>query len=363
MKSFKDYKDNTNEDEVAKLERELQDKILGRESEEKEQLTNKIEQRRLGSESVENHLEAQEYTRQVLDQLEQFEKERLSRAIPKAPEKSTVEGVSDEELQRLKNESSNVFASKGAPAHTPGQTFAQVKQEATTEELDRTVALDPRKVGAEALLKDIAKSEVDSSQGIRDFYNHVYSKEGEKRLRDKEAYLSLPLTGDVQKARKEVDRFSNLNGYNSSSLAHLNDGLITAMNEQHKQELDSTPQGTTRDALEKRHAVEKRHEVEKALFAFREHSDLHGQDDTPTAAQERKNAFGTLQRSHIAYAENRWGRPLAHKDTPNVNDEVEKFDLKQAAPKPTSKPTDLQAYMEAKAEQKNKLTMKISKFR
>lgn len=353
MKSFKDYRDNTNEDEVAKLERELQDKILGRETEEKEQLTNKIEQRRFGSESVENHLEAQEYTRQVLDQLEQFEKERLSRATPKAPEKSTVEGVSDEELQRLKNESTSAFAPKGAPAHTPGQTFAQVKKEAATEELDRTVALDPRKVGAEALLKDIAKSEVDSSQGIRDFYNHVYSKEGEKRLRDKEAYLSLPLTGDVQKARKEVDRFSNLNGYNSSSLAHLNDGLISAMNEQHKQELDSTPQGSARNALEKRHAVE------KALFAFREHSDLHGQDDTPTAAQERKNAFGILQRGHIAYAENRWGRPLAHKDTPNVNDEVEKFDLKQAAPKPTS----LQAYMEAKAEQKNKLTMKISKFR
>lgn len=357
MKSFKDYRDNTNEDEVAKLERELQDKILGRETEEKEQLTNKIEQRRFGSESVENHLEAQEYTRQVLDQLEKFDKERLNRAAEPAPDKSTVEGVSNEELQRLKSESTNAFAPKTAPVLTQGQTFAQVKQEATTEELNRTVALDPRKVGAEALLKDIAKSEVDSSQGIRDFYNHVYSKEGEKRLRDKEAYLNLPLTGDVQKARKEVDRFSNLNGYNSSSLAHLNDGLISAMNEQHKQELDSTPQGTARDALEKRHAVE------KALFAFREHADMHGQDDTPTAAQERKNAFGTLQRGHVAYAENRWGRTLAHKDTPNVNDEVEKFDLKQAAPKPTSKPTDLQAYMEAKAEQKSKLTMKISKFR
>lgn len=357
MKSFKDYRDNTNEDELERLERELQNKILGRESEEKEQLRNKIEQRRLDSESVENNLEAEEYTRQMLDQLEQFEKERQSRATSQALEKSTVDGVSDQELQRLKNESTNAFAPKQAPAHSPGQTFAQVKQEAATEDLNRTVALDPRKVGAKALLKDIAKSEVDSSQGIRDFYNRVYSKEGEKRLREKEAYLNLPLTGDVQKARKEVDRFSNLNGYNSSSLAHLNDGLISAMNEQHKQELDSTPQGTTRDALEKRHAVE------KALFAFREHTDMHGQDDTPTAAQERKNAFGTLQRGHIAYAENRWGRPLAHKDTPNVNDEVEKFDLKQAAPKPTSKPTDLQAYMEAKAEQKNKLTMKISKFR
>lgn len=342
MKSINEYRDNTNEDELAKLERELQNKVLGLQT---EKLGSKIEERRLKSESVENNLEAEAYTRQVLDLVEEFQKHKATEVEDKP---AKVRDYTPEELQRLAAESSQAFAPKSLPT---SPTFAQVKEQ-DSEELDRTVALDPRKVGAEALMKDIAKSELNSSQGIRDFYHQVYSKHGETRLREKEAYLNLTHTGSVAAAREKLDQFSNLNGFNTASLDTLNDGLVSAMHDLHKEELQNTPKGPARETLERRH------EVEKALFHYREHTDKHGQDNHPTAQQEHKDAYRDLQKAHIAYAENRWGRQLAHKDVPSVNDEVDKFDMK-AAPKQASTPTDLQQYMAAKS----KLGLKIGKFR
>lgn len=336
MKSYKDYKDNTNEDELAKIERELQNKVLGLQT---DNLPNKIEESRLKSESVENNLEAEAYTRQVLDLVDEWKTPKAKEAEPSAA--SPVAGYTQEELHRLAQESSSAFAPH---AHKASPTLAQVRQQSSDEELD------PRKVGAEALLKDIAKSQVSSTQGIRDFYNQVYSSHGETRLREKEAYLNLSHTGSVAAAREKLDQFASRNGFNTASLDTLNDGLVSAMHELHREELERTPKGDERDALERRQRVE------KALFAFREHTDKHGQE--PSQTQARKDAYRDLQKAHIAYAENRWDRPLAHKDVPNVNDEVEKFDMK-ATLKPENKPTELKQYMEAKG----KLGMKISKFR
>lgn len=339
MKSINEYRDTTNEDELAKLERELQNKVLGLQT---EKLGSKIEERRLKSESVENNREAEEYTRQVLDLVEEFQKPKATELEDKP---AKVRDYTPEELQRLSAESSQAFAPKAS------RTLAQVKQEAN-EELDHTVALDPRRVGAEALMKDIAKSELSSTQGIRDFYHQVYSKHGETRLREKEAYLNFTHTGSVAAAREKLDQFASLNGFNTASLDTLNDGLVSAMHDLHKEELQNTPKGAARETLERRH------EVEKALFHYREHTDKHGQDNHPTAQQEHKDGYRDLQKAHIAYAENRWGRQLAHKDVPSVNDEVEKFDMK-AAPKQANTPTDLQQYMAAKS----KLGLKIGKFR
>lgn len=342
MKSYEDYKDNTNEDELARIERELQNKVLGFQT---DNLPNEIEERRIRSESVENNLEAEAYTRQVLDLLDKWKTPKAKEAEPQGA--SPVAGYTQEELHRLAQESSSAFA-----PHTPkaSPTLPQVKQQSSDDELSRTVALDPRKVGSEALLKDIAKSQVSSSLGIRDFYHQVYSSHGETRLREKEAYLNFAHTGSVAAAREKLDRFAIRNGFNTASLDTLNDGLVSAMHDLHREELERTPKGKQREDMELRHSVE------KALFAFREHEDKHGQE--PSQAQARKDAYRDLQKAHIAYAENRWGRPLAHKDVPNVNDEVERFDMK-ATLKPENKPTDLQQYMEAKS----KLGMKISKFR
>lgn len=343
MKSINEYRDTTNEDELAKLERELQNKVLGLQT---EKLGSKIEERRLKSESVENNLEAEEYTRQVLDLVEEFQKPKATELEDKAEK---VRDYTPEELQRLAAESSQAFAPKSL---LTSPTLAQVKQQSSEEELDHTVALDPRRVGAEALMKDIAKSELSSTQGIRDFYHQVYSPHGEARLREKEAYLNLTHTGSVAAAREKLDHYTARNGFNTASLDTLNDGLVSAMHDLHKEELENTPKGAARETLERRH------EVERALFHYREHTDKHGQDNHPTAQQEHKNAYRDLQKAHIAYAENRWGRQLAHKDVPSVNDEVDKFDMK-AAPKQANTPTDLQQYMAAKS----KLGLKIGKFR
>lgn len=338
MKSINGYRDTTNEDELAKLERELQNKVFGLQT---ETLASKIEERRLKSESVENNLEAEEYTRQVLDLVEEFQKPKTTEVEDKP---AAAHSYTPEELKRLAAESSQAFAPKASP------TFAQVKKP-HSEELDRTVALDPRKVGAEALMKDIAKSELSSSQGIRDFYHHVYSKHGETRLREKEAYLNLTHTGNVAAAREQLDQYADTNRFNTGALEHLNDGLVSAMHDLHKEELANTPTGEARETLERRH------EVEKALFHYRENTDKHGQDNHPTAQQEHKDAYRDLQKAHIAYAENRWGRQLAHKDVPSVNDEVDKFDMKAASKQANT--TDLQQYMAAKS----KLGLKIGKFR
>lgn len=344
MKSFKDYIDNTNEEELAKLEEGLRNSILGIQGNAQDHLANKIGTLRAKTESVEGVLEAEQYTREVLEQLQEYERPAAAQT-----ETSAVEGYSAQELQHLAEQSSQAFA--------PKVSVAQIKQKSIEEELNRTVALDPRKVGAEPLLKDIEKSAMDSSQGIRDFYHHVYSKHGEDRLREKEEYLNLPLTGEIAKARQKLGQYANLNGFNTASLDTLNDGLISAMNDLHREELEQTPKGAAREALERRHAVE------KALFDFREYSDKSGQAEDPRETQPRKDAYRELQKSHIAYTELRWGRPLAREDVPNVNDELEKFDLKAASPKQAKKATELQDYIAAKEIQRTKLGLKISKYR
>lgn len=311
---------------------------------EKSPLTKKISDFRSGRESVENNLEAEAYTAEALRTV--IAAQNASKPVDDSP--SDVEGISQSELEALQNEARSTFA----PAVKREERSQPVATEPSHEELNRAVPLHPSKVGINALLKDIEKSEMDPSKGIRDFYNKVYSEHGDKRLRDKENYLNLPITGDLQKARNGLSKFDELNGFNSSALDTLNDGVISAMRDLHKEEREKNPKDIE---------LRKRHAAEEALFSFRESSEKL-QDNTPQTMQAHKDSLRAVLITHTQYAEQRWGRQLNAKDRPSVNEELEKYQLGLRAPK-ASAPTLLQDVKQAQEIQKSKMQMKISRFR
>lgn len=311
---------------------------------EKSPLTKKISDLRSGRESVENNLEAEAYTAEALRTV--IDAQNASRPVDNTP--SDVEGITQSELEALQKEARNTFA----PAVKRQPAVQPISSEPTYEELNRAVPLHPSKVGINALLKDIEKSEMDPSKGIRDFYNKAYSEHVDLRVREKEQYLNLPITGDVAKARQGLSKFDELNGFNSSALDTLNDGMISAMRDLHKEEREKEPQNKE---------LVKRHAAEEALFNFREASEKF-QDSTPQNLQSRRDSLKEVLASHTKYAEQRWGRQLDIKDRPSVNDELQKFDLKISAAKAPTQ-TILQDVKLAQEIQRSKLQMKISKFR
>jgi hypothetical protein len=313
-------------------------------TEETTPLTRKIEDFRSGRVSVENNLEAEAYTAEALRTV--IDAQNASKPVDDSP--SDVEGMSQSELEALQNEARSTFA----PAVKRDARSQPAATEPSHEELNRAVPLHPSKVGINALLKDIEKSEMDPSKGIRDFYNKVYSEHGDKRLRDKESYLNLPITGDLQKARNGLSKFDELNGFNSSALDTLNDGVISAMRDLHKEEREKNPKDIE---------LRKRHAAEEALFSFRESSEKL-QDNTPQTVQAHKDSLREVLITHTQYAEQRWGRQLNAKDRPSVNEELEKYQLGLRAPK-ASAPTILQDVKQAQEIQKSKMQMKISRFR
>ena len=344
MANINDFKDRVDEDELARMTRELENNILGVKGEPSEHFGNKIQALRERRESVENNLEAEAYTVEALRTV--IDAQNASKPVDDSP--SDVEGMSQSELEALQNEARSTFA----PAVKREASSQPVATEPSHEELNRAVPLHPSKVGINALLKDIEKSEMDPSKGIRDFYNKVYSEHGDKRLRDKENYLNLPITGDLQKARNGLSKFDELNGFNSSALDTLNDGVISAMRALHKEEREKNPKDVE---------LRKRHAAEDALFSFRESSEKL-QDNTPQTMQAHKDSLRDVLITHTQYAEQRWGRQLNAKDRPSVNEELEKYQLGLRAPK-ASAPTLLQDVKQAQEIQKSKMQMKISRFR
>jgi phage gp46-like protein len=344
MANINEFKDKVDEDELAKITRELENSVLGVKGNPSEHFSNKIQALRDRRESVENNLEAEAYTAEALHEL--IDAQNTSRSMENKP--SDVEGISQSDLESLQNEARSTFA----PAVKRAATSQHVSTEPSHEELNRDVALHPSKVGINALMKDIEKSEMDPSKGIRDFYNKVYSEHGDKRLRDKENYLNLPITGDLQKARNGLSKFDELNGFNSSALDTLNDGVISAMRDLHKEEREKNPKDVE---------LRKRHAAEEALFSFRESSEKL-QDNTPQTMQAHKDSLRDVLITHTQYAEQRWGRQLNAKDRPSVNEELEKYQLGLRAPKANA-PTLLQDVKQAQVIQKSKLQMKIGMHR
>ena len=313
MERLDNFKDKIDDEELAKLERELEDRILGKTA----PVASKIEALRAARTSNEYNLEGEEYAKRAIESvdktnanssnyLDALVHEQSHYTPPRLNLLSEVEGVSKEQLAELKSEAHNAFAPRIAKA--PALQVFEI-------DLDRTVPLEPRKVGALALHEDIEKSSIDPDRGVRDFYNKVYSDHGEKRLREKEHYLNMAPTGDVSKARAGLKKYDSFNSLNAAAHDTINDGLISAMRDLHKEEREKNP---------KDEELAKRHLAEEKLFEYRETSEkLVG--NNPQDAQREKDSFGAVMKAHTGYVEERWGRKLDPQKTPSVNDELAKM--------------------------------------
>jgi bacterioferritin (cytochrome b1) len=106
MTNINDFKDKVDEDELARMTRELENNILGVKGEPSEHFGNKIQALRDRRESVENNLEAEAYTAEALRTV--IDAQNASRQVDDTP--SDVEGITQSELEALQKEARNTFA-------------------------------------------------------------------------------------------------------------------------------------------------------------------------------------------------------------------------------------------------------------
>lgn len=254
------------------------------------------------------------YDNKELEKMEKELKERIeaqskvAREQQKTPvietqttalDKSPVDNISRVELEALKSEASEAFSKM-----TEGIKISEAATIRTGEDGVKTLAisfdktLTTTEIGAVGLRQDISRSAKNPNEGIRDFYHVSYDHESTVKVREKENYLNLPLTGNPVDALRKLTRFEDKNKFNLDALETFNDGTHTNMERIHRSELVKNDTGLSSSELLKKHAVE----VE--LFKFNETS------HKTSLSATQSESFDTLRKTHNDYKETLAGKQV-----------------------------------------------------
>lgn len=255
-----------------------------------------------------------EYENKELEKMEKELKEKIeaqsreAREHIKAPsidtqttdfDKSPVDNISSVELEAFKSEASAAFSKKNE-----GIKISEAATIRTGEDGIKTLAisfdktLTTTEIGAMGLRQDISRSAKNPNEGIRDFYHVSYDHESTVKVREKENYLNLPLTGNPVDALRKLTRFEDKNKFNLDALETFNDGTHTNMERIHRAEREKNDTGLSSSELLKKHAVE----VE--LFKFNETT------HKTTLSATQSESFDTLRQTHKDYKETLSGKQV-----------------------------------------------------
>lgn len=216
---------------------------------------------------------------------------------------SPVEGYDANELKRLISESQSVF--KPSIRINEYATVEQNKEGMKVLELQFGKTLFAAQVGQLGLSRDIEK------ESIRDFFSKNYDEESIHKVREKEHYLNIPLTGDPMKALGALSNFESRNKFNTLTLSHVTDATVSNMRRIHAAEREKNPE----DEL-----LAKRHAVEVALFQTNENEQLG------LPLEKRKADIQDTIEKHIAFKEQETGKQLPLSRKPNINREITRFE-------------------------------------
>ncbi|MGF6348211.1 hypothetical protein [Variovorax sp. W2I14] len=225
---------------------------------------------------------------------------------------SVVDGLSQEDLHKLKSESRAAFSSGVAEvALTPEANLITRADGKRMIVIDFGKNLSPAEIGSFGINRDISKSLKNPEDGIRDFFNVSYDEESRLRVIDKENYLNLPLTGDPSAALTRLSEYEYKNKFNTTSLRNLHDATHTNMvkaHERERQESRNDPE------------VLKRHKIEVALWTYREQAQLSPEKDS------KVHNFNALMKLHEALKiEQKGGRTVHPARRVSFEKEAEKF--------------------------------------